>query len=88
MKFDDLITRAIEKKDKNLRSSSFSYRIDEDLFYSYNEKIAYIDRGSNTMFIYGLTAKYDNFFSNTTSRHFSKLLNYCNENDIDSEILI
>ena len=89
MKITDIIVRGIEKNDSDLKTSnkSFSYISDEDVFYSYNEKIAYMCRDTNAMFIYGLTAKYKNFYSKATSNHFSKILNYCNENEIDNQIL-
>ena len=89
MKIKDIIIRGIEKNDSDLKTSnkSFSYISDDDAFYSYNEKIAYMCRDTNAMFIYGLTAKYKNFFSNTTSKHFSKILNVCNEKEIDNQIL-
>ena len=89
MKIEDIIKKGLENPIKNIRTSnkSFSYNSNGNIFFSYNKEICYMDKNSNTMFIYGLTAKYNNFYSITTSNHFSKILNYCINNNIDYEII-
>lgn len=76
---------------RTYRNFGKTFLFRECFFYSYNEPIAYLVMDDNNAFeklkIYGKTAKYGNFFSNTTSKHILLLINYCKENEIDFEIV-
>jgi hypothetical protein len=62
----------------------------QSYFFSYAEEIAYLDFNENGDFvklkIFGKTAKYGNYLSNTTSKHIGYLINYCKAENIDYEI--
>tara|TARA_R110002167_G_scaffold44739_1_gene134461 strand:- start:6900 stop:7187 length:288 start_codon:yes stop_codon:yes gene_type:complete len=89
MKISDVLEKGWNNRNSNRKTSnnSFSYNAEEDKFYSYNTEIAYIDRFMETLFIYGLTAGYNNFYSTTTSSHFRKLINFCIDKKISFQII-
>lgn len=89
MKISEVLKKGWDNRNSNRKTSnnSFSYNADEDKFFSYNTEIAYIDRFYEKMFIYGLSAKYNHYYSHTTSNHLSKIINFCIDNDIQYEIL-
>ena len=70
------------KRNRKTGNNTFFYRCEEDKFYSYNKEIASIDRFGETMTLIGMTAEFDNFYSNTTSAHFGKIRRYCIDNAI------
>ncbi len=65
------------------RNQSNSFRFDNDVFYSYNEPIANKVIIDNQLFfnVYGKTAKYGYYFSQTTSQHISKVLQALNTSE-------
>ena len=62
-----------------------------DVFYSYNEPIAFVVKGDlmkhRSVFILNKTAKFGNFYSKTTSIHISKLITVCKDFTINYVIL-
>lgn len=71
-------------KHSNLNNTLKITNYDTDYYnlYSYNELIAEKFLDTNEITIYPKTAKYNIFFSMTTSRHVMKLIRYCQDYDI------
>jgi len=89
MKIEDVISKGWNdnKRDRG-SNSSFSYRKEDDSFYSYNTKIAFIDRWNETLTIIGLNKEYGNYISQTTSQHFGRLEKFCLDNGLKYTIKI
>ncbi len=87
MKISKLIKRCVEGHLRSQKTSnnSFFYKSQNRSLYSYGEEIAFFT--DDIMFILGKTAKYDNFYSYTTSRHFGKIKSYCEENEVNYVVL-
>lgn len=79
---EDVIKYSLDPSYTNV-VKSFTGRLQRlgTFVYSYNEIIANV-HNPNNIIIYGKTAKYDDYFSHTTSRHVNLFINYCDENNI------
>ncbi len=82
-KIRDVLERAFENKNSHNSTKSFSFK--DGIFYSYKEPIAKIHL--DKIIIYKKTAKDNNFFSMTTSKHIGTIKRYCEENNIDEYII-
>ena len=60
---------------------------DKYLIYSYNELIGERDLITGHILIHGKTAKFNNFYSQTTSTHIGKIINYCDMYNINYQII-
>ena len=94
-KNDELIQRFLFCND-NLTRNYFNYNKSMSIYdndkgiyelYSYDELIGKRNLADNTIVILGKTKLYGNFYSKTTSKHVSKLINKCLEDNIPHHII-
>ncbi len=90
MKIEEVIHKGWTDNNRNRKTGngSFSYRKEEDKFYSYNTEIGSIDRCNQSIELVGLTSEYGNYISQSTSSHFGKLYRYCVEEGLNFNIKI
>ena len=70
----------LHKKNLKTNNKSFFYYADSKSFYSFNNELGYIivdNEGNKKMRIYGKTALYNNYISQTTSQHLNRLVRNC-----------
>jgi hypothetical protein len=54
----------------------------DNFIWSYNEVVADV-LDTNFVIIYGKTAKFNDYYSHTTSKHTNMIINYCIDNNIN-----
>tara|TARA_R110000787_G_scaffold92854_1_gene195031 strand:+ start:127 stop:603 length:477 start_codon:yes stop_codon:yes gene_type:complete len=63
-----------------IKSHTGSLYKQDGYIYSYGQIIADVSHPTNNI-IYGKTAKYNNYYSQTTSTHVNKVISYCMDNE-------
>jgi len=85
MNITQIIKHFVEGFHKNIQTSNKTFTYIPPNLFSYAEKLAYLE--NDVVYILPVTAKYGNFFSMTTSTHFGRVKNFCEENNINYEII-
>ncbi len=73
--------------DKFLRTPNNSFTLRDGKLYSYNELIAFFDFEDEKFMVLNKTAGGGMYFSNTASRHITKVVNYLMEKQIEFDLI-